>query len=367
MSTWTKRGSSEKAQQSQTIRILVSVLQYLAEDATSSVDSADRFVKIASNVLKSTFTPSSNHNINEQVQSLLLQLGWKNSQITLKSADLLEMILGSNRYLDQSEVNETGLNLLVKMISVAIGQKIMTREVDALVNFDHNNKTYRVNIQAVEDFKPDMKAEVKTSATSIGMEEKKVEAKVETVVISSINTGNFDTSQIILPVFSNKLPNLKMLSLLKDVCEEFSQSWYSQVPELTGSDDKSNLAILFNFLITKADESGNDVLSIGAQIGSYYADAIKATWPDEKHINDEILDASGGSIIRDIKARSLCALTPAQSCGSKIGGPNRKFCDLSMAVWQGALSKLHTKEYTFSGYYAAGKRDSVCLMEFSVK
>ena len=42
--TWSKTGSSEKAQSSQTIRILLKSLQYLAEDSTLNMDTANKFV-----------------------------------------------------------------------------------------------------------------------------------------------------------------------------------------------------------------------------------------------------------------------------------------------------------------------------------
>ncbi len=367
-STWTKTGSSEKAQSSQTIRILIKSLQYLAEDASINIDTSNKFVKVASQVIKSTFNPSTRHNMNEQVQTFLAQLGWKNSQIKLRSADMLEIILGSNRYLDQGAGNVDGLELLIKTISVSIGSHILSREVDAKVDVNIGNKSYNVNIQAISDFKEE-KSEIKTEVKSIGPEAVKTSestAKVKQANIPS-KVGNYDTSQIILPIINNRLPYMKLQSLLKDVIEEFTKSWYQEVPELN-STDEGNINILLTYIIQKVQDKGNGIVQIGNQIGTYFADAIMATYTDDQIVSQEILEGSSvGSIIRDIKARSLCSLTGTQSCGSSIGGTARPFCDISMGIWAGCLSKLTGKEYSFTGFYEAGKRDPYCLMELSVK
>lgn len=369
-SYWTSQ-ASDKAQSSQTIRILIKTLQYLAEDVAITPETSNKFSKVASQVIKSTFTPSSKFNMNEQVTTFLGQLGWKNSQIRLKSAEVLEIVLGSNRYLDQGESNREGLNLLVKALGTAVGAHILSRDVDTFVDIDLPNKSYKVTIQGISGFKTE-KAEVKTKAQSISAEIAKKEAKrvneTKTTTVTTSFISTYDTSQIILPVINNRLPYLKLQSLLKDVIEEFSKSWYQEVPELTAANDEGNIAILLSYLISKADERGNDIVQLGNQVGTYFGDAIKATFPGEETVSQEIIEgSSGGSIIRDIKARSLCTLVNTQSCGSSIGGEARKFCDMSMGIWAGVLGKLTEKDYTFSGFYEAGKKDPYCLMEFTVK
>ncbi|MCY3410889.1 MAG: hypothetical protein INQ03_04545 [Candidatus Heimdallarchaeota archaeon] len=363
--TWTD-DKNHKAQTSQTIRILLKSLQYLAEDVALAPDQSSKFVKVASKVISSTFNPSTRHNMNEQISSFLSLLGWRNCVIKLKSADVVEMILGSNRYLDQDESNIPGLEVLVKTIAVSVGSHILSRDVDALVNVDVVNKNYNINLQAISAMKPE-KAEIKTSTEAIGQEVKDKPKPVSTTVAAPVTAGNYEVNQIILPIINNKMPYIKFLGLLKDVTEEFSKSWYKEVPEQSGNSDEANLAILLTYLMQKAIESGNDMIQIGNQIGSYWADAIKASFPDDEAVNQEILEGSTvGSIIRDIKARSLCTLSDSQSCGTSIGGSNRRLCDMAMGIWGGCLGKLTDKNYKFSSFFAAGKRDPYCLMEFQV-
>ncbi len=371
MSRWTKSGSSEKAQASQTIGILMNTLLYLADEAASDGSRSTKFMKISSQVIKNIFKPSSSYNMNEQIGVLLNVLGWKNSEIRLMSSTRSKIILGSNRYLDQNNNTLSGLNVLVKMISLAIGYHIFDREVDAFVEIDINGPIYTIDIQTLT-----------TLETSLKEKEiaKKVEVSTDTTPsISSTpaskspaSMSNYDTGQIFLPVLSNKLPLVQLNKILVDVLSEFSASWYGESPldsELT-EDNKTNLIMLIEFLTQKATETNTSWVDLGNQVGGYFAGVLKKSFTDDHDlIGPEIKDgAQLGSIIRDIKARSLCSLTVGSTCGSNIGGKNRSFCDFTMGLWAGCLSQLTEYEYKFSGFYATGKRSTdPCLMEFELK
>lgn len=370
MSRWTKSGSSEKAQASQTIGILMNTLLYLADESASDGNKSTKFMKISSSVIKNIFKPSSSHNINEQIGVLLNTLGWKNSEIRLMSSTRSKIILGSNRYLDQNNNTLKGLKVLVKMISLALGYHIFDREVDAFVEIDINGPIYTVDIQTITTLETSLKekevvqkAEPLSSTGSISQ---------PPMGKSPASLSSYDTAQIFLPVLSNKLPLVQLHKILVDVLSEFSVSWYSESPldsDLT-EDNKTNLIMLIEFLTQKATETNTTWVDLGYQVGGYFAGVLKKSFTDDLDlVGPEIKDgAQLGSIIRDIKARSLCSLNVGATCGSSIGSKDRSFCDFTMGLWAGCLSQLTEFDYKFSGFYSTGKRSTdPCLMEFELK
>lgn len=377
LSTWTREGS-EKAQASQTIRILMKTLQYLAEDSVNDETRSRSFVSTSSAVIRGLFKPSPKISNNEQVTVLFNSMGWKNAQIKFSSGTEAQIILGSNRHLDQDQNTEQALKLLVNTFAKALGFHILGREVDAMVNIDiMSGPIYTIDLKAItstiqttpEDIRPaastrrERRAERTPAQTS---------TQPESEEMAPMAIGkSVDTSQIFLPVLSSKLPIGRLHLLLQDVLAEFAQSWYGENPLTTNesSDERENVVTLIQFLSQKGVENGTSSVDAGSRLGSFFAHAIKQTFPKiDPILAQEIIDgASVGSMIRDIKARAFCTLKPGEKCGPDIGDDNRAMCDFSMGIWQGSLSELSDKSYIFSGYYAAGRKDPYCLMEFNVE
>lgn len=359
--------------------MLIKSLQYVAEDLANDEVKIKSFIKITTQIIKGSFIPSPQNSINEQVSILLNSMGWKNALIKLKSGDQVEIVLGSNRFLDQDSDSVSGLTNLVKAIGNAAGAHILDRDVDTLVNIDiHAGPTYTLDIQALKSITATQKPEKVPDNSSlrpftISTEDGKTKNELakQTVIetpIIPISTS-YETDQIFLPVLSNKLPLSRLHRILKDVLEEYCQSWFGTNPiaDVEIEDERINLINLINFLIEKAFESDQSRVDLGSQVGNYFAHAIVSNFNSEKTLlGQEIIDGSTvGSIIRDIKARSLCSLKDT-ACENKIGGEHREFCDFVMGLWQGMLGQLTNKQYRFSGFYPAGKRDPYCLMEFEV-
>ena len=128
------------------------------------------------------------------------------------------------------------------------------------------------------------------------------------------------------------------------------------------------MIILITFLVQQSLDSNSSPVDAGVRLGTFFGHAIQQNFGSEEIITQEIIDGSEiGSIIRDIKARAFCSLNPGEKCGPNIGDSNRAICDFSMGLWQGCLTELGDKDYSFTGFYTAGKRDPYCLMEFSAK
>jgi len=126
-------------------------MQYLAEDAAEDDGRYRSFVSIASAIIKGSFIPSVSHSVNEQSSVLFNSMGWKNAQIKFSSGNEAQIILGSNRHLDQNSENLNALKLLVSTICKAIGFHILSREVDAIVDIDiHGGPLYTVDIKAIQ-------------------------------------------------------------------------------------------------------------------------------------------------------------------------------------------------------------------------
>ncbi|OLS25802.1 MAG: hypothetical protein HeimC2_17370 [Candidatus Heimdallarchaeota archaeon LC_2] len=371
LTTWTRNGS-EKAQASQTIRILMKSLQYLAENAVNDENQSQAFINTAHTVIKDLFTPSPSHSNNEQVVVLLGSMGWKNAQIEFSSGNEAKLILGSNRHLDQETNSVKGLKLLVTTISKALGYHILSREVDAYVEIDIlAGPIYNINIKALTK-NIDLGSDVASPATRSPEIKPAVDQTSNQISVAPISSSQkIDTTQIFLPVLTNKYPLSRLHLLLKDVLAEFCNSWYSENPLDTNDtgDEKENVALLMNFLVQKTIDNNASTVDAGVRLGTFFANAIKKSFPNiEQPLTQEIIDgAAVGSMIRDIKARAFCYLNPGDKCGPNIGDENRSICDFSMGIWQGTLSELGDHEFKFSGFYAAGRRDPYCLMEFEVQ
>ncbi|MDH5401766.1 MAG: hypothetical protein OEY49_04670 [Candidatus Heimdallarchaeota archaeon] len=367
LSTWTKTGS-EKARSSQSIRMLMKTLQYLGEDALIDDARVRSFVNVATKVITNLFNPAQNYSVNEQVSVVFNALGWRNAQIKLTSADNAEIILGSNRYLDQDVNNVNALKLLARVFAISFGSHLLSKNVDANVEIDiHNGPIYTIKVFGFGELKTELSVESKT----VEKEKVKPVQKKEQPMITmdhGIST-DIDTTQIFLPILSNKLPLAKLQLLLQDIMAEYSQSWHGQNPISSSNSTElsENLITLINFLGDKGVVSDGSAVNAGAKVGSYYARAIKQSFEGEKLLVQEIIDGSViGSMIRDIKARSFCTLKPGERCGS-IGDEKRRVCDFNMGIWQGCLSNLmQDKEFKFNGFIEAGRKDLYCLMEFEV-
>ncbi|MHA2504241.1 MAG: hypothetical protein ACXAE3_15390 [Candidatus Kariarchaeaceae archaeon] len=372
LNTWSRSGS-EKAQASQTIRILIKTLQYLAEDAARDDSREKSFLNVASAVIKTTFAPSPGFSTSEQVSVVLNSMGWKNTQIKLTSADEAEILMGSNRHLDQQAESVEGLELLIKTLGTALGGFLFDREVNAVVEIDiHTGPTYLVKLRSIQKIEQKQSQTTQTTTTtsqpSAPVSTPSVETSMSANPISP--PANIETSQIFLPVLNNKLPLGRLHLILQDVLSEFANSWYGENPLDTKgtADEEENVVTLVTYLTNKAIENNTPVVDVGAQIGAYYGEALKQTFQGDELFSPEILEGSAvGSIIRDIKARAFCHLKPGDTCGPNIGGEGREICDFAMGLWQGALSKINgEKQFNFTGFYPAGRRDPYCLMEFEV-
>jgi len=374
LNTWSRNGS-EKAQASQTIRMLLKTLQYLAEDAAAD-DRERGFLKVARAVIQNTFTPSSNFSTNEQVSVVFNTMGWKNTQIKLTSANEADILLGSNRHLDQNPDSEEGLRVLVKLLSEALGSYLFDREADAVVDIDiHTGPTYRIKLRAKKDIEIHQKQQ--KQAEQNNSESSSSQSKLTNNSRSSSNTtshqvasGVIQTDQIFLPVLNNKLPISRLYLILQDVLAEFSSSWYGENPldNSSSDDERENVLDLVSFLTTKAAENDTSIVEVGEQIGNYFGQALQNSFQEDDLLSPEILEGSAvGSIIRDIKSRAFCYLNPGEKCGPDIGGANREICDFVMGLWGGFMSTLEgEKNFKFTGFYPAGRRDPYCLMEFEV-
>ncbi len=367
LSTWAKSGS-EKAQASQTIRMLIKTLQYLAEDSSNDDSSSRSYTNIASAVIKDLFKPTESYSINEQVQVVFNAMGWKNAQIKLTSANDANIILGSNRFLDQHPNSVVGLKLMVGTFSKALGFHILGREIDAVVNIDiHNGPIYTIDLKAIKGRKTEQ-AKPKPKPTETKTPKKTVKTVSKPVASTS---SDIDTSQIFLPILSNKLSISRLHLILQDVLVEFCQSWYGKNPieDQQSSDERENVTSLISYLVQQSVEANTSPVEAGSRLGGFFGHAITQAFSNESNpITQEIIDGSQiGSIIRDIKARAFCALNPGDRCGPNIGDQNRSICDFAMGLWKGCLSELSEKEFSFTGFYPAEKRDPYCLMEFSVK
>jgi hypothetical protein len=349
-------------------------LQYLAEDATNEDQSSRSFTNIASAVIQDLFKPSDSYSVNEQVTVLFQAMGWKNAQIKLTSANEANILLGSNRHLDQDPNSESALKLLVGTISKALGYHVLDREIDAVVDIDiHNGPIYSIDIKAIKARKPG-EEEVKKPKPKEQIPAKPIQRMESPATSTTELTPTFDTSQLFLPILSNKLPIGRLHLMLQDVLVEFSQSWYGTNPieETSSSDERENVVTLITYLVQQSIDRGSSPVDTGTRLGTFFGHAITQNFNTEENpITQEIIDGSEiGSIIRDIKARAFCSLNPGEKCGPNIGNANRALCDFSMGLWQGCLTELGElgeKDYTFTGFYTAGKRDPYCLMEFSAK
>jgi hypothetical protein len=322
-------------------------LQYLAEDATNEDQSSRSFTNIASAVIQDLFKPSDSYSVNEQVTVLFQAMGWKNAQIKLTSANEANILLGSNRHLDQDPNSESALKLLVGTISKALGYHVLDREIDAVVDIDiHNGPIYSIDIKAIKARKPG-EEEVKKPKPKEQIPAKPIQRMESPATSTTELTPTFDTSQLFLPILSNKLPIGRLHLMLQDVLVEFSQSWYGTNPieETSSSDERENVVTLITYLVQQSIDRGSSPVDTGTRLGTFF----------------------GHAITQNFNARAFCSLNPGEKCGPNIGNANRALCDFSMGLWQGCLTELGEKDYTFTGFYTAGKRDPYCLMEFSAK
>lgn len=368
LNIWTRTGS-EKTQSSQTIRILLRSLQYLAEDSSQSPSSSQNFTGIIVPVIRNLFVPAEGVSINEQLSTFLRSLGWKNAQIRTLSATKAEIVLGNNRHLEQVESSKQGLTLLVKSIMKAIGYYLLNREVDALVRIDFTTGViYNIELNAVE-LQPSRVEKSPSPVVREPVVSQPSSMSSSPPVQQSVRVEEgtpIEPSQLFLPILHQKLPLSTLYVLLQDVMSEFANSWYGENPlQETGTDDsEQNVLILTQFLVEKTIAAGRSTKTIGDQIGRFFAQTLQGTFGDdpEQILTPEIIESNTVTMIRDIKARSLCTLAPGDKCTEA----NRAICDFGMGIYEGVLSSLTGKKYEFTNYFAAGKRDIYCLMEFQI-
>ncbi len=366
MGVWSRSGS-DKAKSSQTIRILLRSMQYLAEDLSTD---ETKFLKIVVPVVRSLFKPITTASVNEQVQQFFDSMGWKNSQIQVVSKDKSQIVLGSNRYLDQNEEATNGLTLLVKTLTKAVGYHIMNSEVDPLVVVDFTNTityTIELKVQGGTDISSPVHTPKATTTIAKPVKTSKVTPPPSHDGLSVDIGTKIEIDQLFAPVINSKLPLSRCFLHLQDVMEEFSISWYSMNP-IEGKESLSQREIivtLVQFLVEKSIEASRDVKMVGNQVGRFFAQAMVESFKNDfgSIISDEILESNTQTIIRDIKAMSLCTLSP----GDKCVPANRSYCDFAMGIYEGVLSTTLDAQFEFTSYFSATRRDRYCLMEFNKK
>lgn len=372
MGVWTRSGS-EKAQSSQTIRILLRSLQYLAEDLAAD---ETKFLNVTVPVIRNLFNPIQTSSMNEQVTKFFESFGWKNAQIKLTAANKASILLGSNRHLDQNVESQAGLQILVKSISTAVGLHLLGKEVDALVNVNlTTGAVYNIELTTIskrEDIvspKPKTEKPVVNTTTQPQVEKTKITGTVpvqQPVMPAGDLESSVEATQLFLPVLNDKLPLSTLFLMLQDVLVEFCKSWYQVNPleEFGSEDQRQNVVKLVLYLVDKSVEANRPTKAVGNQVGRFFAQELSNTFKDEfgEIISPEILESNTSIIVRDIKARSLCNLNPGDKCLEA----NRSVCDFGMGIYEGVLSHLTEKDTQFTTYFAAGRRDIYCLMEFQV-
>ena len=362
-SIWTSQGA-EKAKSSQSIRILLRSLQYLAQDFPNSKN----YINVVSSIFQDLFKPDKTISINTQVHNFLDAIGWKNVEISAKSNNSARILLGNNRFLEQNQSEENGLITFVKAITTGIGFYLLETNVISSVSIDlTSGAQYTVELKAKT-----RSSQRVTSRQSLVPESPVIELPKE--YESEIDSGSeskveeqliaIESDQLIFPIINGKLPLTEVLFLLQDVMVEFAKSWYQFNPLDTRKEDdiRNKLTILLQFLVDKSVEGRRKPKAVGNQIGRFFAQATVDKYSKKFGVilSDEILESQTSVLIRDIKARSLCYLNPGDKCVQE----NRAICDFAMGIYEGVLSHITKKEYEFSNYFAAGKKDTYCLMEF---
>lgn len=372
---WSKNGSY-KAQSSQTIRMLLRSLQYLAEDSTKDPGETEKYIKIVVPVIRNLFNPVRTSSAAQQVSTFFETIGWKNALVRIVASNQAEFVLGSNRHLDQSPESIDGLTLLVKAISTAVGYHMLNKNVDALVKISLvTGATYEITVHTISGTaKPVVETKSQTPAEIVRKaainDASPAPAKVATKTSAPSYTeieSRIDISQLFKPILNPKLSQSTLYRLLQDVLVEFCNSWYSTNPlDGIGEDDpNNNVRILVIFLVNKSMELNRDTKVVGNHIGKFFAQAIEKTFVSQgmPALTPEIIESQTSVIVRDIKARSLCTLQPGDRCVSE----NRAFCDFGMGIYESVLSMYTENTYKFSTYFAAGRRDLYCLMEFNAE
>ena len=252
---------------------------------------------------------------------------------------------------------------------------MLNRHVDAFVKISLvTGASYEIEVHAISSTEAPVEVKTHTPAeiareVAVG-KESPATPKITTASVSSsyaeIET-RIDPSQLFEPILNPKLPESTLYRLLVDVLVEFCNSWYSANPlDKEGSDDlKHNVRVLVSFLVNKSIEAGRDTKAVGNQIGKFFAQAIDKTFVSQgmPALTQEIIESQTSVIVRDIKARSLCTLQPGDRCEQG----NRAFCDFGMGIYESILDAFTDHNYKFSTYFAAGRRDLYCLMEFNAE
>ncbi len=375
-SIWTRYGS-EKAQSSQIIRTLINTLLGIAQEAVQEgTEAKNRFIVVVARNFREYFKPDITVNINEQIQTFLLTLGWKNSEIRVVSANEARAILGNNRFIVEENYPEETISLLISAIFTGIGYYIFSKEIKVQTDFDElQGAVWSVKMTpTTADVLGTSTSTSKTTPQQKAPQEKvSAPAKNSEISMVSVSEGelqkyldSIDPEQFVTPIFKRSLGVETLLKILAEVMLEFSRTKYESNPlEALGSiDNRTMVLALTKFLVEKTFAENLPTLERGREIGVLFGKGVKGVLGDDPNqlLVEEITDAPSTTIIRDIKARAFCFLKPGERCQPS----NVQICDFVMGIWEGTLKEILGKEFKFSNRYpATKKKDMYCLMELT--
>ena len=363
----------------QTIRTLIN--GFVSAVQTTTVMSKSTVPTLTQNVahaIKAALEFDKDAPLEPQIKLFLETMGWKKSvDVKINMAEgILKVRLGSNMHILKDEYSPESIEEYVRILFAGIGLEIFDSEVSVDASVSPFSQSLldvtatRIQRVVPEEEEEDNEPEASESSTfSTPAQQATASPAVDLTPMMLVEDARVNFSELFKGVFIKRED--AFVSILWDVLREVASLLFeNQIPPELGTamskSSEEHATSILAYLLNNVKDLPQNQNEIGLLIGEYFGKGLKINYDEatlEGLLRPDVKLVDSSVLYRDFTARSLCAYTAGQKCTS---GP-RTQCDFVMHFWAGLLSELTGKSFSYVNRIPAGRRQNLCLVEYSIK
>ncbi|MBN1329263.1 MAG: hypothetical protein JXA54_07295 [Candidatus Heimdallarchaeota archaeon] len=327
--------------------LFYSVIQS-AELLKDNKELSSKFVTIISKFIhERSLIDEGTRDVKEVILELLEVLGWKSTKIDLNlDKEEGKIFLGKNRYIAKEIADSEGTLLVLRAFLEGLCYVIFNAPVQANVSLSLSAESqYNVTFLKVKSKEPQIKEII--SATPKEAFDRSVHE-------------SFAVESIFYPIFTRELPMFILFEVLwKVITESYIANYTAEEEEIkTALKNPTMDNLSFIMLKLTENESEGDIQNTAEIIGEFFVKLLKTKTTGQlfDFLQTTIRDKHATSYLIYYECRQFCA--------------DRKFvnrCTFIRGLWIGILSEIFGLQLKVKELLHAGKRDSYCMLELTVK
>ncbi len=347
----------------------------------------DRVVKLVASTVSASLEFDRSKDLEPQMKVFLDHLGWKKSvDVKLDQEDgTLLARLGANRHILKGNFDARTIERVIFCIFTGLGKEVFDSEVSVnAATSQFSQSLIDVTVKRI-DADPMMEdseaatdaliasgvgiASSSSGASAVSSSSSDAGVTSGLKPVTSVDDASVDLAEIFRGVFSSS--PAEFIPILWDVVKEvvvllFGDKAPGELRDAMEDASETSICVILSYLLNNVDSLAQNQNELGTLVGEFFGKGLKLKSSDKdlrKLFRKDVLVSDSSVLYRDFTARSLCGYEPGQKCTS---GP-RKLCDFVLHFWAGVLTELTGSPYISVNRIPAGRRQNLCIVEYSVQ